>query len=178
MQEIAAHMSSTVALALAILLGASAAHKLMDRPRMAAAVSTLTGLAPTLAPFGLAVAFALESAAAILLLLPDSAALGAVLGAGIWATYLGFILSAILRGRRDVDCGCSFAPRHAPLGRFEILRNLTLISLAAFVIVAPPMGAALITASGVLAAFAFALLYAATEQISALRNFRRVHHGN
>lgn len=177
MQDIILNLTAPVALFLAVLLGASAAHKVIDRPRMATAISELTGTSLALAPPILAAVIALEAVTALLLILPDSAAIGAFLAALIWLTYLSFIVMAIARGRRDLDCGCSFGRHHAPLGQYEIIRNLILVTLAGIVIAAPPVGGLLISASALLSALAFATLYTAAEQISALRVFRTVRNG-
>lgn len=173
MQDIVTILSATLSLVLAALLAMAAIHKLTDRERMTLAVAGLTGLPLALAPMALAMAGAVEAAAAVLLLMPESAALGASLAALLWAAYLGFILMAMARGRRSLDCGCSFGKRHAPLGGFAILRNLLLVALGGFVAVVPPHGSPLSDPGTLLAALGFVMLYAAADQVSALSAYRK-----
>jgi hypothetical protein len=158
---------------LALLLLASAVHKAIRWPhtqrvirnfaRVPAAASSATALAAAL----------IEALAGALLLAPAYRAAGAVLAALLWAAYLALIVRAIVNGRRDVDCGCSFGRVHRPLGAFQVLRNAVLVFLAVLVAVSAAGGSVPVTASEVLAACALLALYGALDQVMALQPLRR-----
>ncbi|MDA5195054.1 MauE/DoxX family redox-associated membrane protein [Govanella unica] len=176
--DILKEMSTPIALALAALLLMAAVHKLSDRSRMLEAVTSLSGLSAGLAPVALTVMAALEAAAAILLLWPQTAMLGAGIAVAIWGGYLGMIVNAIARGRRHLDCGCSFGKRHGAIGGFDVLRNLVLISFAGLVMAASPASHAFADPTAILAALGFVLLYIAAEQLAVLAVYTSVHHRN
>lgn len=152
---------------LAVLLIASALHKSLDRRRLAGSVEALIGVGGRLALLVLVLAALVEFAAGAALILPATRLYGAVAAAVIWSLYLRLILRAVGEGRADIDCGCAFGRRSAPLGLFEAGRNLTLVALAA----ATAAGAAHAPAVGALEALAglgLFTLYVAIDQISAL----------
>jgi uncharacterized membrane protein YphA (DoxX/SURF4 family) len=152
---------------LALLLLASGLHKIMRRDRSQSVLREFAGVPRVLAPFAVMAVAAGELIAGVLLLTPAYRAVGGVLAAVIWAAYLGLILRAIAQGRRDVDCGCTFAIAHRPLGAFQVTRNALLVSLGIVVGLQPAAGSPLV-ASQILAALALAALYGALEQVMAL----------
>ena len=116
-----------------LLLAVASLHKLYDYTRAAQAVQDLTGLARTLAvPAALGIAAA-EFVAAIGLWIAPLRFDAALLAALIWSGYFVFLLQAVAAGRSDIDCGCSFATAHRPLGLFQMLRA-ALLALLGFVI--------------------------------------------
>ena len=81
---------------------------------------------------GIAARCVVAAELAIALLLVSSAArpFGFAAAAGLLALYTGAIGVNLLRGRRDIDCGC-FGPAHrAPLGGALVARNAGLGALA------------------------------------------------
>jgi hypothetical protein len=154
---------------LALLLLASAVHKAIRWPhtrrvvrdfaRVPAAASSITALAAALSD--------------ALLFAPAYRPAGALLAALLWAAYLALIVRAIVQGRRDVDCGCSFGRAHGPLGAFQGARNAVLVFLALLVAVSAAGGSVPVTASEVLAACALLALYGALDQVMALQPLRR-----
>jgi hypothetical protein len=158
---------------LALLLLASAVHKAIRWPhtrrvvrdfaRVPAAASSITALAAALS----------EALAGALLFAPAYRPAGALLAALLWAAYLALIVRAIVQGRRDVDCGCSFGRAHGALGAFQGARNAVLVFLALLVAVSAAGGSVPVTASEVLAACALLALYGALDQVMALQPLRR-----
>ena len=150
---------------LAVLLIVSAAHKVLDRRRMAGSVRALAGIGGGLSVAALGCAALAEFAAGIALILPATRLIGAVAAAVIWSGYLRLILRAVDEGRADIDCGCTFGRRSAPLGMFDAARNLTLVALAAAT-AAGATHAPIVGATEVLAGLGMLTLYLALEQVS------------
>lgn len=165
---------------LALLLLASAAHKLAQRSHTQHAIRSLTGLDARPAALALAGLVLAEGIAGAALLIPPLRAAGAVLAAGLWGGYFLGLARAVAAGRRDVDCGCSFgAATPAALGAPQLLRTGGLALgalLVAFGAAAPRMpdaglaqvslGRAASLACGSIALFA---LYLAFDQLLDLR---------
>lgn len=156
---------------LALLFAAAAAHKLRDLPAFRVALGdyqlvpwALTGL---VAP-GLAAA---ETAAAALLLSPAARPWGFAAAAALLALYSAAIAVNLVRGRRDIDCGCFGPALHVGLGGGLLTRNAALLAAAGagFLPVAPrPLGALDgATIAGALAFASFAYT-AATRLLAAV----------
>ena len=114
--------------ALILLIGAI--DKLRDRELFEAVVDHYRIL-----PTGIVNRFArtlplAEIAAAALLLWPAARLLGATLSIGLLALFSGAIVVNLLRGRRDVDCGCGGASGRQPLSWWLVLRNAVLAFMA------------------------------------------------
>jgi hypothetical protein len=163
-----------------LLLALAALHKLYHRARAAQAVRDLTGLAQKYAlPAASAIAAA-ELLAAIGLWMAPLRFDAALLAALIWSGYFVFLLQAVAAGRSDVDCGCSFASAHRPLGLFQMLRA-ALLALLGFVIalsaaIAPgalayDVSLAAIATQG-LAGAGLLALYASLDQVMSLQPLR------
>jgi hypothetical protein len=163
-----------------LLLAVASLHKLYDYTRAAQALQDLTGLARRLAaPAALGIAAA-EFVAAIGLWIAPLRFDAALLAALIWSGYFVFLLQAVAAGRSDIDCGCSFATAHQPLGLFQMLRA-ALLALLGFVIalsaaIAPgalayDVSMAAIATQG-LAGAALLALYAALDQVMSLQPLR------
>jgi hypothetical protein len=65
---------------------------------------------------------ALEIAVVAALLWPTTRAMASVIGAGVMVVYGAAITINLVRGRREIDCGCSL--RRRPIGRWMVARNL------------------------------------------------------
>jgi hypothetical protein len=157
----------------AALLGAAAVDKIVRWHDTQSVVRRFAGIPKGLAVWASAAAVGLELAAAVALVVPGSRAAGAATAALLWSVYLGLLLRAIGSDRRDVDCGCSFGTRaaaaHRRLGAFQVVRNTALVILAWGVAAVSAQGSASAPASQILAAFALLALYAALDQVMALR---------
>ncbi len=151
------------ALVLAAVLGVSAAHKLVERARLAAATADLLRLHPAIAMPVTMAAAALEAAAALALVIPASRPVGALLAALLWSAYGAALFAARRRGDGAIDCGCDFSKRRTGIGSFVIGRAFMLgaVALALFV---SPTGGGGVDIHSAFAALAFlALLFAAGE---------------
>lgn len=161
-----------LALFLALVLGAAAAHKLAARDRLAAATGRLLGVRAPLAFPAMIAAAAIECAAAVSLLFPASRAPGAVLGALLWTAYWIALAAARRRGEGAIDCGCDLAARLKRIDRFMLWRPAGLAMLAIGTALAPAAPSA-IAAEPVLAALALYALFLAAGELAALPTSRR-----
>jgi hypothetical protein len=153
----------------AALLLASGLHKLLRHARTRAVVHEFAGVPRSLAPFAVSAAVAAEMLAAGLLCTAAHRGAGGVLAALIWSAYLALILRSIARGRRDVDCGCTFGGARRLLGAYAVVRNLALAAMAAAVALDSTSAAAVpVIGSQILAALALLALYCALDQAMAL----------
>lgn len=159
---------------LALLLLISSAHKWLRRARARDAVHALVGVPRHLTGWAVGTISLLELCAAVLLVIPTARITGALLAALIWGVYWWLMVRAIVEGRRDVDCGCSFGKSHRPLGVFQLARNLVLVSLAGAIALVPAGDASgALPAGQMLAAFAMLALYSALDQAMAVQPTRR-----
>jgi uncharacterized membrane protein YphA (DoxX/SURF4 family) len=164
-QELAVQLAAF----LAILLLASGLHKLASHRRTREVLHEFAGVPRLLAPLAVALVGFAEILAGALLWVPRFRAAGAVLAMLLWSGYLLLIVRAIARGRRDLDCGCSFGGAHAPLGTYQVVRNLCLIGTALLLAGASAAGATLPAAvPQFLAAIPLLVLYGALDQAMAL----------
>jgi hypothetical protein len=163
-----------------LLLALAALHKLYNRARAAQAVQDLTGLPQRLAAPAASAVAAGELLAAIGLWIAPLRFDAALLAALIWSGYFVFLLQAVAAGRSDVDCGCSFASAHRPLGLFQMLRA-ALLALLGFVIalsaaIAPGALAYDVSlaaiATQLLAGAGLLALYASVDQVISLGPLR------
>lgn len=160
----------------ALLLWVSAGHKIVKWTHSRQVVLEFVGLPSSLAAPALAGVIGTEVGAGLLLLCTSASFRlpGAVLAASVWGMYLGLIARAVVRGRRDLDCGCSFGANHRPLGVFQMARNLVLIALAvAVAVVSAAEASVAIQFSQLLAACALLALYGALDQVMALQPMRQ-----
>jgi hypothetical protein len=153
----------------AVLLLASALHKLIRRDRTRAVVREFAGVPRSFAAFAVLIVASLELLASLLLWTPTYRAAGGALAVLIWGGYLALILRAIAQGRRDVDCGCTFGATRRPLGVFQVVRNVVLTGVALVVAAGSAAGATgPVVASQILAAVVLLALYGALDQVMAL----------
>jgi uncharacterized membrane protein YphA (DoxX/SURF4 family) len=166
-------LATQAAAFLALLLIASAIHKIVRPARTREVMQEFAGVPPRFAYLALIGVPLAELVAGCGLAVPTGRTAAAMLAALIWSGYLLLILRAILQGRRYVDCGCSFGPSLRPLGTYQTLRGVVLIGLASLVAALPPdPSATLTTASELLAAAAFLGLYAALDEALAVQPLR------
>jgi hypothetical protein len=119
-------LSAVVALGVALLFATAALHKLADWSRFRAALAGYR-IAPDWLVPGLAVAVVvIETVAAALLPLPASRPAGALLAAGLLASYAVAIGVNLRRGRTSIDCGCFGPGARNQIGPWMVIRNLLL----------------------------------------------------
>jgi len=173
MLETAQVLAAQLAVFQALLLAASAFHKAAAWSRSLAVMRQFGGVPESLTSTALGTVIASELLAATLLLMPSYRAVGAVLAAVLWTVYLGLILRAILRNRRDLECGCSFGPSSRPLGAFQLARNAVLSAMAVAIAgVSAVAGGMPVEVSQVLGGVALLALYGALDQVMALQPLR------
>jgi hypothetical protein len=160
----------TAAYSLAVIFTASAWVKIADIPSFEAAV----------ADYGLLPAELVKVFASVLPIVEFTAAIGLVVGytrflaAAVLLLLLGCFTAAIaanlIRGRRDIDCGCFGPALRQQLSGWLLLRNGTLIA-AGFAVLLPanersPSGFDYLTVS--FAVVALVLIYAAANFLMAI----------
>lgn len=162
----------------AVLLLASGLHKFIRRERTRAVMHEFAGVPRSLAPFALWAAVSIEVLAAGMLWTQSHRVAGGMLAVFIWGGYLSLILHAIVRGRRDVDCGCTFGTARRPLGAYQATRNTVLVAMALLVslgslpFAADPVAGPQMAGSQILAACALLALYGALDQAMAITPLR------
>jgi hypothetical protein len=161
-----------LALFLALVLTAAAAHKLVERARLTRAAAGLLRLSPAVAMPVTMAAAATEFAAALALLFPASRPTGALLAALLWAGYGIALLAARRRGDGGLDCGCDFGARKSGIGRFAIIRAFALAAAALLLCLSPAGGGGIDIAS-IFAALAFVALAFAAGELASLPAPRR-----
>lgn len=161
-------IASVLLLFLALVLAIAAAHKIAERPRLAAATAGLLRLDPAVAGPVTMAAAAIEFAAALALLFPASRVAGALLAALVWAGYGAALFAARRRGDGGLDCGCDFGRRGNGIGRFAIARALALAVAALALIPLSPAGGGGVDVQSVFAALAFVALLSAAGEIAHL----------
>jgi hypothetical protein len=166
-------LAAQLAAFLALLLAASAAHKWWRWERTLGVVRNFAGVPRAAASAAALTVCLAESVAAGLLFVPACRVLGALFAASILTVYLAFIARALIAGRRDVDCGCTFGPARHTLGAFEVGRNAVLAAMALFVAASAARGGPAIAPSQALAAAALLALYGALDQVMGLQPMRR-----
>ncbi len=151
-----------VTIFLALVLGVSAAHKILAAARLANAAARLAGVPLVYGQMLSVCAAAVEGLAAISLLFDETRVLGASLATGIWA---GYAVLLWLRRGQSLDCGCSFGQREKRVGLPTIARSvgLSIIGLTAILF---PFGP--ITMESLFAGLGFLALYFALDELLAI----------
>lgn len=151
-----AAITTTAAIAIAMLFAASAARKVADFAEFAGVVRNYA-IAPAAlsAPLG-GLLIAIEASIAALLLAPATRAAAGVAAAALFCIYAMAIGLNLARGRTSIDCGCSFGASGDRLSPTLLYRN-GLLAATALVAAAPASSRALS-----LADFAFVALFSLT----------------
>ena len=154
---------------LALLFARAAAHKLRDRSAFRYALASYRLIPGNWTSPAAILLVGAEIAIAVGLCLPAWARTAALGAAGLLLTYGAAIGANLLRGIRDIDCGCTPGSRGQPLRAALVARNLVLAALA--LPAAMPAAARVLTwldAITVVAALAAAaLLYGTAEGLLA-----------
>jgi hypothetical protein len=128
-------------LSLASLFLWSAAHKVRASADFRAALSAYR-LVPTGAlRTAHRLLVAMEVAISLALLVPGLAPGSALAAAGLLCLYSAAILVNLVRGRREIDCGCAGLARSRPISPALLSRNAALVA-AALLCVLPSSGRA------------------------------------
>ena len=159
--------ASAAALALVFIVGAW--HKLADLDAFRIAVERYRLLPPSAASVAALALPAAEAIAGLMLLLPAARTAGAARAAVVLVMASAAVAVNLLRGRRDIDCGCGTPGTGQRLSWALVGRNAAL--LAACVVAAAPEQARelvwLDAFTAVFAALALWTLYAAANQLLA-----------
>lgn len=119
----------TIALSLFLLFISASQHKRADNRRFAAQLEAYELLPRTLVSGFARLLPWIELAVGILLLVPASRAMAGFVAGLLLAVYALAVLLNLLRGRRNIDCGCGGIPQ--PLSYWLVLRNGVLVAAAA-----------------------------------------------
>lgn len=158
-------ISFALALAMSLLLAASAFHKARDLRRFAGTIDAYDLLPRGFGGLAGPMIAALEATAAVGLLITPLRQGAGLAAAALFASYGAAIAINLKRGRRGIDCGCSFGAARNVISEGLIVRNavLTFAGLA----VALPAGARALGVFDFVSAALFALgaasLYVALE---------------
>lgn len=167
-------ISWTLALGLALLLGAAAIHKLVDWSWFCSVLEGYRILPERVVGLVALVVVATEVGAAVLMLLPEQRARGGALSAGLMLAYAGAIALNLGRGRTRIDCGCPGAVRSERIGWWMVGRN-GMLALAALMLWLPVTARPLegidwITVLGTVAVAA--LLYNTLDRLASVSSVR------
>jgi uncharacterized membrane protein YphA (DoxX/SURF4 family) len=157
-----------IRVALGLLFGAAALDKLRAPAAFTAAVRDYRLVPEPAVPAVAWIVTVGEFVFAIGAILGSRPALGGL--AVLLLVYAGAIAVNLVRGRREIDCGCGGADEHRPLSGFLLVRNgvLAMFALPALLPTAPrSLGAIDLVCIGA-AVLALALLYAAGDRLAAM----------
>lgn len=167
-------VGGSLAFFLTLVLVSAAAHKLYARERLTFATSRLLRVNAALAGPAMLGAAALEGAAALALVVPQTRLIGGLLAALLWSGYFVVLAAAAGRGENLLDCGCSFGARSHGIDRFALLRPLVLAGLAGGVVaLARFQGGAGFDPLAPVAGLAFFAFYLAADELAAIRGDAR-----
>ena len=152
-----------------LLFAWAAIHKVRDRAAFRSALASYE-LLPSrwIGAFALVV-IVLEGSIATGLWVPALTVMSAATAAALQAVYAGAIGINLLRGRRDIDCGCVGVAGKRPLSGMLVGRNAVLIA-AALVLALPADARAMTWLDGITitaGVAALALLYAVVDGLLA-----------
>jgi len=154
-------------LALASLFAVAAFHKARDLRGFAATLANYRTLPKRLVPAVAPLLVAIEAGLAVALCATPGSRLAPIAAVVLLGAYSGAIALNLVRGRRDIDCGC-LGPRHRqPLSEWLLVRNAVTIAAAATLLVAAGTRPLhwLDAVSSVTSLAALALLWSAANQL-------------
>ena len=118
-----------VSICMSLMFGFAAVHKLKAVTVFKATMDEYQLVPQMLSGVVAVLLIVAELAAAILVLVPAVRTTGLMIMAVLLFIYAGGIGINLLRGRRDIDCGCSGPSSRHELSGWLVLRNLVLLSL-------------------------------------------------
>lgn len=123
-----------VTLAFVVLFGNAAATKLRALPIFTATLADYRLIPRAFLRVAGVLVIAIEGVVAAGLIWPDARGACGVIGAGVLLVYGAAIAINLIRGRPEIDCGCSLQRR--PIAYWMVVRNL-LFALALLVLALP-----------------------------------------
>jgi hypothetical protein len=173
-----AWIETALSTAAAFVFAAFAQAKMRDRHRFVQSISRYRVVPPVLAKPLAVVLIGVELGIAIGLVLPIYRTFAAVFGIALLTLFLTAMGIVLLRGDKDVDCGCSLRRNLSPVGPASLARTFGLILVLGLIAIKSVHVSAFgniasldATACGVTAA----LIYLEIETIESLPVIRR--HG-
>lgn len=165
-------------LALSLLFAVAAWHKVIDLHRFETAVRGYALLPPRMVPVASRLLPLAELVIALGLLHGETRRPAALAAVSILLFYTGAIGLNLVRGRRDIDCGCLTSSAQTPLSPWLVARNVGL-AVAAGVTLWPSRQRPLLWVDGLTVAstlVALSLLWVAAQRLAqtgpALRKMR------
>jgi hypothetical protein len=128
-----------IAVALAVIFGASAAMKFADLAMFESALANYRLLPRAFEPLAAYLVPVGEGGCAAGLLFAATRSVGAAVLIVLLAAFAGAIAINLSRGRTNIDCGCFGPMLRQPLSAWLVVRNLVLMALAAALLL--PAGA-------------------------------------
>jgi len=127
-------LAHAAGLMLAWIIGTAGLHKLRYPIHYTALIDAYQLLPREAArPAGILLGAA-ELTAALLIGTAPCLPAGPLAAVGLLCLYCGAIGINLLRGRRDIDCGCSGPLRYRPIAPWMLLRNTVLMLLCAWLV--------------------------------------------
>ena len=118
-----------ISICMSLMFGFAAAHKLRAVAVFRATIHEYQLIPQKMAAPVAVLLIASELTAALLVLVPALRVTGLIMMAVLLFIYTVGIGINLLRGRRDIDCGCSGPTSRHELSGWLVLRNLVLLSL-------------------------------------------------
>lgn len=118
-----------VSVCMSLMFGFAAVHKLKAVAVFKATLDEYQLVPRMLSGIVTGLLIAAELLAAILVLIPVIRSTGLMVMAALLFIYTAGISINLIRGRRDIDCGCSGPASRHELSGWLVLRNLVLLSL-------------------------------------------------
>jgi hypothetical protein len=157
----------TIRVSLAALFATAAFHKARDLRGFATTLRNYRLLPSSLSFTAAVLIVAAEIAITAALLAPAPSAFGPVAAGLLLIVYCVAIAVNLLRGRRDVDCGCLGPAHRQPISEWLLLRN-GVAAIAAFLAGFPPATRLLLWTdifSIATAALTFALIWTSANRL-------------
>ena len=117
--------ATALATFVALVLARAALHKIADPGRFEGVLADYRLAPEATLPWLRRGIPLVEAGCALALVVPGSRTLGGVAAAGLLLAYALAMAVNLVRGRREIDCGCGGAPE--PLGWGLVARNLGLV---------------------------------------------------
>ena len=153
MSEVAPLVASTAQIFVSLIFLAAALHKLRDPQRFVASLRDYRVLPATGVPAAAAIVGITEAAIVVGVWLPTLRAMAGAAAAGLLVVYGAAIAINLARGRREIDCGCTWARDGQPISLALVLRNAVLVLPCAWLAIGPgPSSQSLAAAAVALAA--------------------------
>ncbi len=160
-----------------VVLARAIVDKLLDFAVYAATLADYRLLPAAVVPVAAAGLMAAEMLAIVLLLVPQSCAVGAMLAIGLFALYGLAMALALFAGRSEIECGCGGEGQLVSWGL--VVRNGVLIAVSAALLL-PMTGRALgsldLATGGVAVVIVSLLLAIAEKTIATAAVIRRLDH--